>query len=151
MFRPVQDAQLSLNNLQDEMNQMLSRFWHAGVSTGPLDGQAWAPLIDLYEFEDRYAIHAEVPGIDGDTVELSFLNGALTIRGEKNPPSDAEDSDRSLRGEVRYGAFCRTIELPGDVEADNISAKCQNGVLVITIPKTESQRPKEIKIDVQGD
>ena len=85
-FRPFQDTQLSLSNLQDEMNRLIERVWHAGVSTGPLDGQEWAPVIDLYEFDDYYTLCVEVPGIDVASVDVTCLDRVLTIRGEKNKP-----------------------------------------------------------------
>lgn len=149
MFRPVQNAQLSINNLQDEMSRLLERIWHGGVSMGPFDGQVWGPAVDTYEFEDHFLVYIELPGVDSESVELSYLNGGLTIRGDKNPPTDAGEADRTLHRERRFGTFCRTLELPGDVQAQDISAKYHAGVLEVTVKKLESQRPKAIKIDVQ--
>ena len=148
-FRPLQDTQLSLSNLQDEMNRLFERIWHAGVSTRPFDGQKWAPVVDLYEYDNRYVLHAEIPGVDGTAVELSYLDNALTIRGEKTKPAAAEEADRSLRSERRFGVFCRTVELPPGIDADKLSAQCSAGVLEVTIPKSEASRPKAINIDVQ--
>ena len=54
-FRPFEDTQFSLGNLQDEMNKLFERLWHAGVAAGPFDGQKWAPFLDLHEYADRYA------------------------------------------------------------------------------------------------
>jgi HSP20 family protein len=147
-FRPFQDTQFSLNNLQDEMNRMFERVWHTGVATGPFDGQEWAPVVDIEEYPDHYKLYAEVPGVDGGAVELSYIGNELTIRGEKTRPSDAAESDRSVRRERRFGTFCRTVELPHGIEADKLSAKCHNGVLVVTVPKSESSRAKAIKINV---
>ena len=148
-FRPLQDTQLSLSNLQDEMNRLFERIWHAGVSTRPFDGQQWAPVVDLYEYDDRYVLYAEIPGVDGSAVELSYLDHALTIRGEKSKPGAVGEAERPVRGERRYGTFCRTVEVPPDINADKLSAKCQAGVLEVTIPKSEASRPKAVKIDVQ--
>lgn len=150
-FRPFQDAQLSLGNLQDEMNHLLARVWHTGVSTGPLDGQEWAPVIDMEEFADRYELYVEVPGVDGSSVELSYVANELTICGEKSRPTGANDSDRSVRRERRFGTFCRRIAMPSDIESEKLSASCRNGVLVVSIPKSESNRPKPIKISVGDD
>jgi len=147
MFRPFQDSPFSLNNLQDEMGRILERVWHAGVSTGPLDGQKWAPFIDIHEFADHYTLYAEVPGVDRGGAEITFINNVLTIRGEKNSPPEAGQAVRALRNERRFGAFCRSIELPGDVDADRVSAAFQSGVLVVTLPKLESSKPRSIKIN----
>ncbi len=148
-FRPFQETQLSLGNLQEEINRLFGRIWHAGVSTGPFDGQRWAPLIDLYEHADCYTLYAEVPGVEGEAVELSYVEHTLTIRGEKAKPACEVDADRPLRSERRFGTFCRAVELPADIDADKLSAKCHAGVLEITIPKSETSRPKVIDIDVE--
>jgi HSP20 family protein len=147
-FRPFQDTEFSLGNLQEELNRLVERIWHSGVSTGPFDGQEWAPVVDLVEFADHYLLYAEIPGVDGSTVELSYIGHELTIRGEKTKPACADEADRSLRRERRFGNFCRTVTLPAGIDADKLSASCRAGVLDITIPKSESSRPKAIKIDV---
>jgi HSP20 family protein len=148
-FRPLQDTQLSLSNLQDEINKGFERIWHSGVSTRPFDGQQWAPVVDLYEFENCYMLYAEIPGVDGSAVEVTYLDNALTIRGEKPRPDEAAQSERSVRNERRYGAFCRTVDLPPGIDADRLSAQCSSGVLQVTIPKSEASRPKAVKIDIQ--
>ena len=150
-FRPLQETQLSLSSLQDEINRLFGRIWHAGLSTGPFDGQKWAPLVDLYEYDDRYTLYAEVPGVEGNEVDLSYVAHRLTIRGEKTHPAGLDEDKRPIHGERRFGAFSRTIDLPADVDADRMSARCHAGVLEITIPKSEASRPKTIKIDVAGD
>ena len=150
MFRPFQDPQLSLSALQDEMNRMFERVWHGGVSTRPFDGQPWAPAIDLYEYDDRYTVHAELPGVNADSVEVSYLGNSLTLRGEKARLEGVDDATPSLRSERRFGAFCRTVELPGGIDADRASAKCHGGVLEITIPKSAASRAKTIRVDVEA-
>ena len=147
-FRPLQDVPVSLGNLQDEVNRLFDRVWHGGLSTGPFDGQECAPPIDLYELDDRYTLLVEVPGVDAGTVDLSYVGHTITVRGEKVRSADLAD-DRRVRGERRFGTFCRSIELPADIDADRLSAKCQGGVLEITIPKAESSRPKSVKIEVK--
>lgn len=147
-FRPFQDAPVSLGNLQEEMNRLFERFWHAGVSAGPFDGQKWAPFIDLYDHPDHYVLFVEIPGVDASGVEVTQLSGTLTIRGEKTKPPAAGGEGRELRGERRFGTFCRSVELPGDIDADKLSARCNNGVLEITIPKSASSRPKTVKVQV---
>ncbi len=145
-FRPFRDTQLSLGNLQDEMNNVMERFWHAGLSTRPFDGQEWAPRIDLHEYPDYYKLFAELPGVEASGIDVSHVGRVITVRGEKVAPGGDE---RSLRSERRFGSFCRTVDMPPDVNASKLAAKYADGVLEITIPKTESNRPKPIKIEVQ--
>lgn len=151
-FRPFNmDPQLSLNNLQDDLNRVMEKFWHAGLSTGPFNGQQWAPVVDMYEREDSYQLYAEIPGIDPSTIDVTFLGNTLTLRGDKIRPEGVADNDRPVRGERRYGNFCRAIDLPGDVDPDRMNAKCDHGVLKITIPKNESSKPRSVKISVEQD
>ncbi len=150
MFRPFQDPQMSLGALQDEMNRLFERVWHGGVSTRPFDGQAWAPPIDLFEFDDRYVLFAEIPGVAPESVELSCLGNCLTIRGEKRRPPDIKQ-ETSRQSERRFGAFCRTVDLPCEVEADRAGAKFVNGVLEVTVPKSAASRPRTIRVEVKDD
>ena len=149
-FRPFNDPQATIRNLQDELNGLMERLWHAGVSTGPLDGQSWAPLIDVIERVDRYVVFVEAPGLPPDQIDLTILGGALTVRGEKQAPPGLKEGDRLLRGERRYGAFCRTIELPTGADGDKLSARYTEGVLEVTIPKSQRDMPKSVKINVEG-
>ncbi len=147
MFKPVQDVPLSLASLQEEMNRLFERLWHAGVSTPPFDGQPWGPVVDTYEFDDRYVFHVELPGLGAEEVSISYLDGSLTIQGEKNQPAEMEEARRTLRRERRFGAFRRTLEIPGEVDADRISARCRRGVLEIVVPKARGDQPRTIKVE----
>lgn len=148
-FKPIHDTQQALGSIQYEMNRLFERVWHNGLSTPPLDGQSWGPPIDLYEYDDRYVAYVEVPGVDGDTIELTQTDNVLHIRGEKIKPAETETSSDTLKRERRFGNFCRGLELPAGADAENISAKCHSGVLEISIQKSETAKPKPIRIDVQ--
>ena len=147
-FRPIHEAQQTLGGLQDELARLAERFWHTGVATGPLDGQPWAPPMDVYEHPDHYKVFAEIPGVDPNEVEVTHVGATLTVRGTKFAPEEMGERDRALRKERRFGAFCRTLELPGDIDVERLSAKCHGGVLVITIPKSESSQAKSVKIEI---
>jgi len=148
-FKPIHDTQQALGSLQDEMNRLFERVWHNGLSTPPLDGQAWGPAVDMYEFDDRFVAYVEVPGVDGSTIDLTHTGSVLHVRGEKIRPAETETASETIRRERRFGAFCRGIDLPEGVEADNVAARCRAGVLEITIPKSEASKPKSIRIAVE--
>jgi HSP20 family protein len=147
-FRPFQDPQQIFGTLQDEMNRVFERVWHGGISTRPFDGQPWAPAIDLYEHDDRYVLYVEVPGVDGSTVDVSCVGNTLTLRGDKRRPAGVTDETPAIHGERRFGNFCRTIDLPAKINVDQVSACCHGGVLEITVPKSESSRPKSVRVSI---
>lgn len=146
-FRPLHDAQSALGALQDEMNRLFDRVWHVGISTKPFDGQSWAPFVDVYEFDDRYVIMAEVPGVDTTSIEVTYKDGGLTIRGSRPRPAGFGQDTATLVQERRYGSFSRTIDLSCGVEADSIIAKCSAGVLDIIAPKNATTRARTIRVE----
>ncbi len=143
-FRPFTDAPRSLRQLQDEVNRVVERVWEGAPDV--LSTQPRVPKIDLYEFPERFLIHAEIPGLAGDDVEVTFLDNALTLRGEMVTPIDETDEVRIVRSERRFGKFTRSIELPGEVNADGIKAKCHAGVLEVTVPRVVVESPKTVKV-----
>lgn len=148
-MRPLEDAQTYLRGVQDEMNRLFERVWHGGLSTRPFDGQSWAPPIDVMEFEDRYVVFAEVPGVALSDVDISELGGRITIRGQKRAPGELEAGPPALQGERRFGAFCRTLDFPSAVDTTGVTASCKDGVLQITVPKNESAKAKTVRVDLK--
>jgi HSP20 family protein len=100
-------------------------------------------------FEDKSAVKivAEVPGVKAEDVKISLENNLLTLRGEKKQQAE-EQSERVHRYERSYGVFERTFSLPTTVDPDKIDAQYANGVLTVTIPKSERARPREIPVKV---
>ncbi len=103
------------------------------------------PAIDVSEDENELTITAEVPGMDREDLEVTVDNGVLCLRGEKKEEQVSEEADYH-RVERRYGEFERRMRLPGYVAADKINATYQDGVLKLTLPKTEAARAKSIQI-----
>jgi HSP20 family protein len=141
----------SVSGLQDEVNRLMEKLWHAGVSTRPLDGQEWAPAVDLYEHPEQYTLLVEIPGVDPSEIEVTHVGATLTIRGSKAAPDETSEEQRPLRRERRFGTFCRTVELPGDIDAERLSARCHGGVLTIVVPKSEASRARSVRVEVQED
>lgn len=142
------DLPTSLGGLQEDVNRLMTKLWHAGLSTGPFDGQEWAPRLDLFESENAYVLLLEVPGVDANLLDLSYLDGALTVRGTKAATDTEARGLRTIRHERQFGTFCRTVNLPTDIDETRIEATCRNGVVEINIPKSESSKPKPIKVNV---
>jgi HSP20 family protein len=108
---------------------------------------AWIPSCDVFEDPETVKIVAEVPGVRPEDVKLSLENNLLTIRGEKRQQAE-ERTERVHRYERSYGSFERSFALPNTVDPEKITAKYENGILTVTIPKAERARPREIPVKV---
>jgi HSP20 family protein len=106
---------------------------------------AWAPAVDIFEKGDDLVIRAEIPGVDKDDVDITVRNNSLTLRGERKREQEINE-DNSYRLERSYGNFVRSFTLPRTVDSTRISARYDNGVLDIVLPKAEEAKPKKIEI-----
>lgn len=143
------DASFSLRDLQSEFDRMIDRFWHAGLSTRPLDGQDWAPPIDVADEPAGYRIRVELPGMTAEQVEVAVVGRTVTIKGTKANPHPAADPRQMLRAECRYGSFRRDVELPGPVQNERVAATCRCGVLEVEVPKTPAAQPQAVRVEAR--
>lgn len=134
-------------DLQSELDRVVDRFWHGGINTAPLDGQDWAPSLELVDEIDRYVLTAEVPGIPADEIDVSVVERMVTLSGAK-PVAKRPDGHRCVRTERRYGAFRRTIDLPEPVDETRVEATCANGVLSVSLPKQNVNRGRKVHVEV---
>jgi len=132
-------------SLRDAMDRLFEesivrpRGWVA-----PAEGVA--PLaLDVFESGDDVTVHASIPGVKPEDIDISVTGDVLTIKGETKEEKEEKEGDYHLR-ERRYGVFQRSISLPTLVQADKASADFENGVLKLTLPKVEEVKPKSIKI-----
>lgn len=116
---------------------------------GRMSGLLRAPEADVVESEDQIRVIVELPGMRGEDIELDLENNVLTVRGEKRQERE-EEKDTWHLSERRYGRFSRSFVLPRDVEQEKIEAHFQNGVLDVTIPKSERARRRRISIGDGG-
>lgn len=136
--------------LQREMNRLLEDAFRGFDAPGlfgrrqGLANMAW-PKIEMNETDKDIVVSAEIPGLEEKDVELLLNDGALIIRGEKK--SECEDKDRQF-SECYYGRFERQIPLGLDVDEDKIVASFKNGILKVTLPKTERARAKAKRIAI---
>jgi HSP20 family protein len=110
---------------------------------------SFMPEIDVTETEKEFRITADLPGMDEKELQVSFINGGLSIKGEKRE-EDEEDKGDVYRAERRYGAFERMIPLSSDVDVNKAKATFRKGVLKITLPKTENARSNRKTIPIEG-
>jgi HSP20 family protein len=150
---PALDPFSGLDALRREIDKTFEEFWS---DRSPrtwrgafLPGRAARqyPLVNLSEDKDKLYVEALAPGVDPKTLDLSVVQGTLTITGEK--PGLAQVSAEAYhRNERAAGRFVRTIELPAEVDAEKVHADYRNGLLLVTLPKSEKAKPKQIPISV---
>ena len=130
--------------LQNQINRLFSD-WDDTDSSGATAG--WVPTVDIQEFDSRFQLYVDVPGVNPDDVEITLDNGVLTISGERDRPS-VPDSEQMVnrRTERGHGKFHRRFILPDTVDADNVKATDHYGVLEISIPKQAKAQPRRIKV-----
>ena len=130
--------------LQDDINRLFSG-WHTTDSSGVTAD--WVPSVDINEFDDKFQLYVDVPGVNPDDVEITLESGVLTISGERF--KQAEKTDENVvrrRAERGSGRFYRRFILPDTVDADNVKAVDRHGVLEILIPKQAKAQPRRIKV-----
>lgn len=133
-----------VGELQREINRLFNSFDDAD-SSGATAG--WVPPVDIMEFDNRFQLFVDLPGVDPKAVDITLDNGVLTITGERSlsdAPEDAQVLHR--RNERGHGRFHRRFILPDTVDADNVNATDRNGVLEISIAKQAKAQPRRIKV-----
>jgi HSP20 family protein len=144
-FQDLRDAQEEMAQMT-QMSQMLARaLGLQGQPQGSATATAWAPALDISERKDAYLVTVELPGVEAEDLEITLEDGLLTIQGERIFAHDSSEQ-QFHRVERRYGAFRRSITLPAQVQAEQIEASFDNGVLQIVVPKMEEATPKRIQI-----
>jgi HSP20 family protein len=131
--------------LLTQLQRELERAYEKNTHDGSTATAQWSPNVDIKEEADKFIIHADVPGVKPEDIDIHMENGQLTIKGEKKTEATT-DGEQFKRIERTYGSFYRRFGLPDSAEADKISASCKSGVLEITIPKRESVQPRKISV-----
>ena len=132
------------SRLRDRMDDLFRRVLDDGDVT-PWSGGSWAPALDVAEKEDAFRVMVELPGMKSEDIDISVQGNVLSISGEKKETTEEKDKNYPYT-ERRFGAFRRDVTLPAGVEAGKIEAQFRDGVLSITLPKSEEEKPKKIQV-----
>ncbi len=124
----------------DELADRVNRLWEAGFDGGL---QGWAPLADVEETDDSYVVEIDLPGVKRDEVDIQLTDRQLTVSGEV---TEKERTGILRRRTRRVGRFQYSVTLPADVDADGVSARLDDGVLTVRVPKAEQAKPRRIPI-----
>lgn len=106
------------------------------------------PALNVYEDKDLITIKAELPGVQAENLDISFEGDTLTIQGKRDPYHSGEKVSYHRR-EIETGSFNRAITLPVKIDPDTISARLRNGLLVITMEKAASVKPRQVTIETE--
>lgn len=136
MMAPVPEVQ----NLRREVNRLF-----AGLDQEV--GRDF-PAVNVWVGEQDAVVSAEMPGVDSEKIDISVVHDSLTISGIREPLALGE-GESYYRQERDYGRFTRTLQLPFNVEANKVEARYENGVLSITLPRSEADKPKKVAIKTQ--
>ncbi len=107
----------------------------------------WTPAIDMFDKGDRLVVRAELPGVPQKEIDITLEKGILTIRGERKVDAEAE-GDEWLCCERPTGTFYRAIQLPADIDVEQVAAEHKDGVLTINLPKLVQKQPQKIAVKV---
>ncbi len=135
-----------LSSLRDELDRLFESPWTELARISPLLS-GWTPALDVHENKDNFVVRAELAGMKREDIEVSLHDGALSISGERKTEKQYEESE-ACRTERFFGKFQRTVTLPAPVAADKVKAQYKDGILTITLPKTEEAKPKQIDVNV---
>ena len=154
---------LGLTHLEQEMERWFDEVM--GWSGGWSGGRPWSrfglpdwwrrrdlfprqPAVEISEEKEQVIVKAEIPGLKKEDIQVNLSDNLLTISGERK-----EEAEKKEKGyyysERSYGSFSRTIQLPAEVKADKVNAKFKDGVLEISLPKTELAKQREVTIKVE--
>jgi HSP20 family protein len=117
------------------------------VGVTPFQGSAY-PKVNIYEYDDKVGIVAEIPGLDKKDLEVEVEEGVLTISGKKHSIGSADDKAKVLRRELKGSSFKRSFTLGDSLDGENINAEFKNGVLLIDVPKIEPEQPKKTFVKI---
>ena len=139
------DPFTSLAGLQRDMGRIFGNGLRAVDSNFSARECRWAPAIDIREDGNSYVLSADLPGVQREDVDITMDRNVLTIRGKREAPDPGEDG-KVLRSEHVTGTFYRRLTLPETVNREDISAKYENGVLEVVLPKGADAQPRKIAV-----
>lgn len=128
-----------LARLNDELDQLFEQ------PNAPISQNTWLPSLDVLEDKNNYIVLAELPGLKREEIKVSLEDGTLTISGERKVEAYSNETS-AHRIERLSGRFKRSIGLPATISTDMVKAAYADGVLTVTLPKSEQAKPKKIDV-----
>lgn len=140
MIRP------SRMDIANQIENMFSDFWRWPFVERQTEG--FVPATDIEETDKEFRIVFELPGMEKKDIKVAVEDNVLTVSGQRKERTEEKDKNY-VRSEIRCGSFTRSFSLPRTVDVNSIAADCKDGLLTVTLQKTEEAKPKEIEVKVQ--
>ncbi|MBU1099744.1 MAG: Hsp20/alpha crystallin family protein [Bacteroidetes bacterium] len=145
-FNPAKEVRNIERELNRVWNGVFNRFGNE-ESNDEYENAVWSPLTDIAEDDNNYFVHADLPGVEKKDLKLEYIDGQLTISGERK--NESEEKGKTFhRVERSFGRYFRSFRVPEKVVVEKIEANFKDGQLTITIPKAEDAKPKKLDIHV---
>ena len=128
-----------------EIDRLFGQFLNWDALPDVLSRSEWMPSVDVSETDKEVIVNAELPGMDAKDIDISLSGDVLMLRGERKHEHE-EKKENYHRVERRYGSFSRTLQLPAEVDRENVDATYKDGVLRVTLQKTERCSAKKIQV-----
>ena len=134
-----------LRRMQENMDRLWRGFYIN--EDGSLEIERWAIPLDVVEEGENILVHASMPGVNPDDIDVTIENDILTIKGHSSMEREHKEGNYLMK-ERRTGSFHRSLRLPDTVDTDKASPRYENGVLTVALPKVESKQAKKLTINV---
>lgn len=131
--------------LGGELDRMFDDFFTRPLSTW----STWTPAADLYETDDEFVLDLEMPGFSHDDIEVTVERGILTVSGQRTAEEEQGNRHTYHVRERSYDRFSRSFSLPHSVNADEVQARFENGILNVRLPKAAEAKPRRIAVSAE--
>ncbi len=132
----------------DDLDQLFEGFFRPLRWVEEGAGEGLAPRLDVKERANEFVIEAEMPGVQKDGIEITLEDGVLTLSAETESRKEQKEGEQVVRCERRYGRYVRSLRLGKGIDEKNVRANYKDGVLEITLPKSEEVKPKKISVTI---
>lgn len=144
-LRQRQNIPSVFRDMEEMFNRALSTLPFAGVQEEM--GGEWSPRLDIAETAEAVIVKAELPGLERENLDIALEKDRLIIKGEKKHETEEKGAGYYL-SERAFGCFCRTVQLPVEIERENIEATFRNGVVTIVLPKAAEAKAQVTHVKV---
>jgi HSP20 family protein len=128
--------------------QEMAAMERAQYGNGHNGGRVWRPALDVIENDDAYVVRASLPGFKAEEIDIKAEGDNVLVLKAEHAEEREEGDDSYLLRERNYGSFHRSMQFPAGVSADEAIAEVEDGILTLTLPKSEEIKPKQIEVKV---